>query len=471
LLEGYAGARNLFAINDSGIAERLHNSALGVPGLLSELRGFVSDNPPQVARVDKIGRESHRFLALLDLQRADLNAGQRPAALEKLELGAAMLGEIRTSIDAILSEEARLDRLRMDRLRRSASRQFWFLMAGGVATVTATTLLGAALIQGVITRLNVLRENALRLAKGAALQSPLKGDDEIAEVDRAFHEMACSLNQQKQENEMFIYSVSHDLRSPLINLQGFSQELGLAYRDIVALFDREGVPAEVRSRAKRMLQENVEDSIRFIQTAVGRVARIIDALLRLSRAGRVEYQWQMIEVGPLVQRIVDALQDTISAKKAEVLVHNLPSAWGDPTAVEQVFANLIGNAVSYLDPARPGRIEVGTTDTPPSPELADLRTYFVKDNGLGIPAAYHGRVFRAFSRFQVDAPQGEGVGLALVHRMVERLGGKVWMESGAGAGTMFFVALAAARPPSAISENEDRSLPLASAQEVAEHGS
>ena len=106
----------------------------------------------------------------------------------------------------------------------------------------------------------------------------------------------------------------------------------------------------------------------------------------------------------------------------------MPTAWGDPTAVEQIFANLLGNAVTYLDPARPGRIEVGTQSTTGGDGESDLRVYYVKDNGLGIPEAYHDRVFTAFNRLHPDAAQGEGIGLALVRRMVERHGGTIWLR-------------------------------------------
>ena len=156
--------------------------------------------------------------------------------------------------------------------------------------MAVTLVLAALFFGGVVKRLSILRDNAVRLALGQPLRERLSGDDEIAEVDRAFHEMATSLDQQKQENEMFVYSVSHDLRSPLINLQGFSEELSLSYRDLQALFGQESVPPAVRERGLELLTENIEESIRYIQTAVGRLARIIDALLRLSRAGRVEYQ-------------------------------------------------------------------------------------------------------------------------------------------------------------------------------------
>ena len=139
---------------------------------------------------------------------------------------------MRTTTDAILAEEERLDNDRMARLRRSTVLQAWTLIGGGIAFLGTTLVLALLFLNGVIKRLAVLRDNARRFAEGKGLAPPLTGSDEIAEVDRAFHDMATSLDQQKQENEMFVYSVSHDLRSPLINLQGFSEELSLSYREL-----------------------------------------------------------------------------------------------------------------------------------------------------------------------------------------------------------------------------------------------
>ncbi len=370
--------------------------------------------------------------------------GGRDRALTQLDAGAGLLGAARAMIDEIRHEEEQLDQARMERLHQSAARRLWTLVGVGAAIVASTVLLALLFLQGIVQRLDVLRDNARRFSEGRPLRSPLSGRDEITEVDRAFHEMAGNLNQQKQENEMFVYSVSHDLRSPLVNLQGFSEELSLSCRDLQALFHRQDVPEAVRRRGLALLDHDIAESIRFIQTAVGRLARIIDALLRLSRAGRVEYQWQRVDVAAVTHKIIEALHDTISARKAEVVVGELLPAWGDPTAVEQIFANLIGNAVQYLDPARPGRIEVGTSGGEAMVGgPAGLRVYYVQDNGLGIPRAYHQRMFTAFNRFHAETAQGEGIGLALVRRMVERHGGRIWLESTEGVGTTFFVALPA----------------------------
>jgi signal transduction histidine kinase len=456
LLEGYAGIRILAVSDNPSIGGPFRAAVQRMPELIEELRFLTSDNKRQEPRMARIPGQSQSFRDWLAKEERLLQSGERGKALDGLDEGARLLGLVRTTVDEVLVEEERLDSERMARLRRSTVRQRWTVIGGGIAFLSATLVLSFLFLNGVIRRLGVLRDNARRFAEGKGLVAPLTGSDEIAEVDRAFHDMATSLDQQKQENEMFVYSVSHDLRSPLINLQGFSEELSLSYRDLEALFRHADVPPSVRDDGLKLLSENIEDSIRYIQTAVGRLARIIDALLRLSRAGRVEYQWQTLDLETIVRKIVDALHDTITTKKAEVNVGDLPPAWGDPTAVEQIFANLISNGVHYLDGSRSGRIEVGSTGLPSSGMMSGFRVYYIKDNGLGIPEAYHQRVFAAFSRLHANVAQGEGIGLALVRRMVERHGGKIWLESAAGAGTTFFVALPARAPEGDSSQALER---------------
>ncbi|MDB5311922.1 MAG: tmoS 2 [Gemmataceae bacterium] len=254
---------------------------------------------------------------------------------------------------------------------------------------------------------------------------------ELAEANRA-------LAARNDENELFVYSVSHDLRSPLVNLQGFSQELGAICRELRGLVDRDGIPPAVRDRATGLLDRDAAEALHFIQAGVLRLGGIIDALLRLSRVGRVDYQCRWVDVGATVGRVVESLQGTIAGKGAAVAVAELPPAWGDPAAVEQVFANLIGNALNYLDPARPGRVEVGTAAPPGDGGGA---TFFVRDNGLGIPAAYRHKVFQAFQRVHPEVAAGEGMGLAIVRRVVDRHLGRIWVESDPGTGSTFFVTL------------------------------
>jgi signal transduction histidine kinase len=248
---------------------------------------------------------------------------------------------------------------------------------------------------------------------------------------------------------MFIYSVSHDLRSPLVNLQGFSKELQVSCDELRSTIEAAQLPEHERLRMTRVLDGDVRESLHFLRIAVTRAASIIEALLRISRAGRLEYQRQRVSIGRVVARVIDTMAATIEARGAVVTVRELPPAWGDPGAIEQIFGNLIGNALNFLDPARVGRIEIGACEPEPEavpaylgePPAPRTRTYYVRDNGLGISAAYMSKVFRAFQRLHGEVAKGDGIGLALVRRSVERHGGRVWVESAEGAGSTFFVVL------------------------------
>ncbi|HVA47404.1 MAG TPA: ATP-binding protein [Pirellulales bacterium] len=262
---------------------------------------------------------------------------------------------------------------------------------------------------------------------------------ELAEANR-------DLAEQNRENETFVYSVSHDLRSPLVNLQGFSAELELTCGELAETLSAADVPAAVRECAAKLIDPAMKEPIHFIRTAVTRLSAIIDALLRLSRAGRVEFQIRDVDLNEVVQRIIDAMRATLAARGAEIILHPLPAVRGDATALEQVFANLIGNAVNYLDPARQGEIEVGVFEEAPATDKngPPLWTCFVRDSGLGIAAPCQNKVFQAFQRLHPAAARGEGMGLTIVRRVVERHGGRIWLESTENVGSTFFVSLPAA---------------------------
>lgn len=265
------------------------------------------------------------------------------------------------------------------------------------------------------------------------------------------------LRERNEENELFVYSVSHDLRSPLVNLQGFSQEIRLAGEELQTLLKDERIPADVRDTARDVLEGDIAESIRFIRTAVTRLSGMIDALLRLSRAGRVEYEPREVDVRAIVVRTVESYSAEIAERGAQVAVQELAPAWGDRLAIEQVFANLINNALHYLDPDRPGQIAVGMFREERLPSQDGLpkrisRVYYVSDNGLGISESHRHKVFGAFQRLHPRRAPGEGMGLALVKRIVERHDGEIWFESTEGVGTTFFVRLPV--PESRSTSNE-----------------
>ncbi len=410
-----------------------------------ELVELVADNPPQQAKARALATEAAALVGWQEGVARLVRDGRRDEAAEGVKAPEfpERLDAIRGTIDGFRAEEDRLDRERTETLAARRRGQAALMIAGGLGSVVGTVALLVYFSRGIARRFVVLGENARRLAEGHELAAPLAGGDEIAALDRVFHEMARSIAEKDRENELFIYSVSHDLRSPLVNLQGFSQELSFASQDLRGLLKDESVPGPIRARGLAILDREVTDSIHFIQTAVSRLSVIIDALLRLSRAGRVEYRWQPVDVGATVRRVVEALGSTIAERGAKVAAGPMPPAWGDPTAIEQVFANLVGNAVNYLDPSRPGEVEVGVLDGDgQDPSIArDHLTYYVRDNGLGIPESGMSKLFLAFQRFHEGRAKGEGIGLALVRKIVERHGGRIRVESGRGVGTTFYVEL------------------------------
>ena len=243
------------------------------------------------------------------------------------------------------------------------------------------------------------------------------------------------LIQKTSENESFVYSVSHDLRAPLVNLQGFSQELTLTKETLARLLDDGRVPADVRAQGLELLAGELTESVGYIRNSVQHLANIIDGLLRLSRIGRVEYQMQPVDVGAVLRDILASMHTTIGQSGAALEVADLPVVRGDRNAIGQVFANIVGNAVKSFDPVRPGRIQIrASSDQPP--------VFTIADNGIGIPDEYRKKIFQVFQHVHPAQGRGEGMGLAIVRRIVERHGGRIWFESTPDVGTTFFFTLA-----------------------------
>jgi PAS domain S-box-containing protein len=248
----------------------------------------------------------------------------------------------------------------------------------------------------------------------------------IAELARTNTELA----RKSRDNESFVYSVSHDLRAPLVNLQGFSQELSHTADDLKALLSEPGVPEAVRERGDALIAGDLAESLGFIRNAVKHLSNIIDGLLRLSRVGRVEYRTEPVDVGAVVADILASMHTTVVESGARIDVHPLPIVAGDANAIGQIFANIVGNALKSLEPGRPGVIEIAaTSDAPP--------VFTVRDNGVGIPSEYRTKMFRVFQHVHDSRTRGEGMGLAIVRRIVERHGGRIWFDSSPGQGTTF----------------------------------
>ncbi|MEI6000567.1 CHASE3 domain-containing protein [Paraburkholderia bengalensis] len=436
---------------------------------IDRLAELVADNPAQVERAVQIRHSVQAYRQWSERVQDLIRSGRRHDVLQRLHdlSDADVLDGFRAQITAFQGQERQLDSVRSAAAAAARERQQSLIVAAVVGSLVFVAIAFWLFARGVRGRLARLSDNASRLASNEPLAPLTPGDDEIARLDLTLHltsrklleaerqqarfqsdlgrhadelvQTNDTLRQQTQDNETFIYSVSHDLRAPLVNLQGFSKELIHACDDLRAAVRQSSLTAQQRQHIERLIDEEIGEALHFLRTAVLRASHIIDALLRLSRVGRVEYRRQQVDVRDIVQRVIDAMQATIRERRARVIVQPLPPVWGDPTALEQVFANLIGNAINYLSPARTGIVEIGTAPAPPG--VQTLRIFYVKDNGLGIPDIAMPRLFNAFQRLHGNVAAGEGIGLALVRRMVERHGGRVWAESAEDVGSTFYLSL------------------------------
>jgi signal transduction histidine kinase len=305
-----------------------------------------------------------------------------------------------------------------------------FLSLGAVVLLATLGLglLTSVLVSQTLARpLTEMSRAAEEIASGN-LDHPLTlhSPDEIGDLARALNRMArdlrahetalhaerADLAAKNAELERFNYTVSHDLKTPLVTIRGFA---GLAGTDLVA-----------------GRQEAVRKDLGRIVAAADKMHRLLDDLLELSRIGRVVHPPEDVALGELAREALDLLRGPLETKGVVVhLADDLPVVRADRRRLLEVLQNLIENAIKFTGAQSQPRIEVGWRSS------GSERVIFVRDNGHGIEARFLERVFGLFEKLD-SAAEGTGVGLALVKRIVEAHGGRVWAESaGIGHGSTF----------------------------------
>ena len=228
-----------------------------------------------------------------------------------------------------------------------------------------------------------------------------------------------ALEAANHELEAFAYSVSHDLRSPLGHIGSF---VGLLEKHSGASLDEEG-----------------RQFMRCIRDSTHRLSVLIDHLLKFFRLGRASLVLGPTHVGRLLEEVLRDFEFETRGRRIEWTIHELPVVEADPSLLRLALMNLISNAIKYSRGRDPARIEVGCLSGG-----SDERVVFVRDNGVGFNMRHKDRLFKVFQRLHGAAEfDGIGIGLANVHRIVVRHGGRVWAESQEGGGACFYLALPA----------------------------
>lgn len=242
---------------------------------------------------------------------------------------------------------------------------------------------------------------------------------------------------KNKELEQVVYIISHDLRSPLVNVDGYGREIGYAIEDIERILeDRHASVGALEAAIRPPLQEMI-DALRYIRNSTTQMDILLKGILKLSRSGRSILKIGPIDMNEVISRIIDATEFQIRKAGVDLAVGHLPPCRADAVHVTQVFSNLIGNALKFLDPDRPGVIRISGEET------EGKCRYCVEDNGIGIDPSHQQSIFEMFRRLDPYRSEGEGLGLTIVRQVLERLDGEVRVESAPGTGSRFFVTLPA----------------------------
>ncbi len=267
----------------------------------------------------------------------------------------------------------------------------------------------------------VVSVTALRDAQNAIIGYLLIGTDNTARkrveeerkrAEQVLAERSAQLEEANKELEAFAYSVSHDLRAPLRAIDGFSQIL-------------------LEDHGER-LGDSGRDALVRVRAGAGRMSRLIDDLLNLSRVTRAGLQRSRVDLSETARRVVAELARAEPDRHVDTRIEEGVIVEGDQTLLQQVLENLLGNAFKFTSKRPEARVEFGVERQSSGP------VYYVRDNGAGFDMAYGEKLFGAFQRLHSEAEfPGTGIGLATVQRIVRRHGGRVWAEGAVGGGATF----------------------------------
>jgi len=256
----------------------------------------------------------------------------------------------------------------------------------------------------------------IRTAKGFMLGSIIRDITNQKENEIERESLIRELETQNAELERFTYTVSHDLKTPLVTIRGF---LGYLERD-----------------AKEGNLERMHDDIQRIERATDRMQSLLKDLLELSQVGRLMNPPEEIEFETLIHEALDMASGVLTEREFQVeMAPNLPSVHGDRQRLLEVVQNLVDNAAKFMGDQPNPRIEIGQRG-----EEDDKLIFFIKDNGIGIAPEHHEKVFGLFNKLNQQI-EGTGVGLTLVKRIIEFHGGRIWIESETGKGSTFYFTL------------------------------
>ncbi len=344
------------------------------------------------------------------------------AAQVKNDRGRVIMDQLRARLGEITADADRRMEGVTDTLRSAGALQ-WTTVIGAIAIIAV--LGGAIVVIAQYTRDIIVARREVEMLN-ATLEKRV--DERTEELIRA-----------NQEVQRFAYIVTHDLRAPLVNIMGFTSELQASLASIQAyvLADDKAPSESDILEARRAASEDLPEAIGFIRSSTNKMDGLINAILKISRDGRRELKVERVDLKALAEAGAAAVGHQVGESDGIVVVDDtLPTVVSDRLSLEQVFGNLFDNAIKYRMPDRPLRISISARNTGRAGFVIEFT-----DNGRGIAAEDHERVFELFRRSGAQDRPGEGIGLAHVRSLMRNLGGDIVVRSELGQGTTFVLRL------------------------------
>jgi len=430
-----SGARGYLLTDEPRFLEEHQAAAANILPDIDKLIKLTGDNPRQIEniRLLRVPVEARldEFQKAIDFAKHNDTAGGS-AMLRASDSSDSVL-RINEIANAIRTEEERLFALRTTAAERTQQ----------LASAVTVTGSGLVILLAGLSVFLVRRSTRARDAAEAQLR------DNNLNLEATVDERTADLREANDEIQRFAYIVSHDLRSPLVNIMGFTSELEELRTDIVKKITSlrlaansappqavdDGDAEAVLEAEDKQLLGDFSEALEFIKSSIAKMDRLISAILSLTREGRREFDPVRIDMSELVGAVVTTVAHQASEAKAQIRIGSLPEITSDRLALEQIFSNLIDNALKYLKPGTPGDISVrGRTKL-------GFAVYDVIDNGRGIEAKDHQRIFDLFRRAGLQDKPGQGIGLAHVRTLVRRLGGTMSVASELDKGSTFTITL------------------------------
>ncbi len=414
--------RGYLLSHDESFSSAVDRTAAQVDGAIETIRKLTADAPEQQANVARLRTLVASQRQAITVSMAFARGGHNDSSDFYHDSGVEATRAIRALTTAMTQgEEQKL-------AQRTAAQQ---------ATVDQLTVI-AAIAAGLLLFLAV-GSTWVILRYTRQLSASQK---ELADLNAGLEEQVATrtadLQRANEEIQRFAYIVSHDLRSPLVNVMGFTAELEASAKPLGQLLERAETeaPGIVTEDMRTAIRTDLPESIGFIRTSTQKMDRLINAILQLSRQGRRVLTPEPLNMGKVLRGVADNLAHRSTELGASIEVApDLPNVVSDRLALEQIFSNLVENALKYLKPGRAGQIEVRGA------QRGARVIYEVADNGRGIDPKDHDRIFDLFRRAGAQDQPGEGIGLAHVRALAHRLGGTVTCESALDRGATFRVSL------------------------------